>query len=104
MFSEMRAALSITKATDILDHVYSLPPDKQTAAMKSIRDIEARAMLQQEAQPGLAELVEYLEARGVRMGLCTRNFECVNFRLVWRLLHSGGFIFRSGYASCGEYN
>ena len=75
MFAEMRAALRITKATDILDHVYSLPPDEQVVAMNSIRAIEARAMLQQEAQPGLLELMEYLEGRRVRMGLCTRNFE-----------------------------
>ena len=75
MFAEMRAALSISKATDILDHIYSLPPDEQTAAMDSIRAIEAQAMLQQEAQPGLSELVEYLEERGVKLGLCTRNFE-----------------------------
>lgn len=32
-------------------------------------------MIQQEAQPGLLPLIEYLESRGVRMGLCTRNFE-----------------------------
>lgn len=34
-------------------------------------------MHEQEAQPGLVELIEYLERRGVRMGLCTRNFEWV---------------------------
>lgn len=34
-------------------------------------------MLEQEAQPGLHELISYLESRGVRMGLCTRNFEYV---------------------------
>ena len=32
-------------------------------------------MLSQEPQPGLTELIEYLERRGVKMGLCTRNFE-----------------------------
>ncbi|KAL9640050.1 MAG: hypothetical protein Q9164_000535 [Protoblastenia rupestris] len=32
-------------------------------------------MLLQEPQPGLVELIEYLEVRGVRMGLCTRNFD-----------------------------
>ncbi len=35
-------------------------------------------MVEQEPQPGLNELISYLEGRGVRMGLCTRNFEYVN--------------------------
>lgn len=34
-------------------------------------------MLRQEPQPGLEELMEYLEKRGVRKGICTRNFEYV---------------------------
>lgn len=74
-FFVTRAALSITKATDVLDHIYSLPHEEQSAALASIRAIEAKAMLQQEAQPGLLPLIEYLESRGLRMGLCTRNFE-----------------------------
>lgn len=32
-------------------------------------------MLTQEPQPGLLELMEYLRERGVRRGLCTRNYE-----------------------------
>ncbi|KAH6844959.1 HAD-like domain-containing protein [Chaetomium sp. MPI-CAGE-AT-0009] len=76
MFSEMRNALGITKSQDILEHVYSLPsPEQQHSAMELIRDIERRAMLQQVAQPGLTELMAYLDARGVRKGICTRNFD-----------------------------
>ncbi|KAK4038443.1 HAD-like domain-containing protein [Parachaetomium inaequale] len=76
MFHEMRAALGIPKSQDILEHVYSLPtPEQQHQAMDLIRDIERRAMLQQVAQPGLAELMAYLDARGVRKGICTRNFD-----------------------------
>ncbi len=37
--------------------------------------IESTAMLSQEPQPGLTELIDYLERRNVRMALCTRNFE-----------------------------
>lgn len=37
MFGEMRSALSITKETDILEHIYSLPtPEKREEAM--VRD------------------------------------------------------------------
>ncbi|KAK4152550.1 HAD-like domain-containing protein [Chaetomidium leptoderma] len=76
MFSEMRAALGIPKSHDILEHVYSLPtPEQQHQAMDLIRAVERRAMLQQVAQPGLAELMAYLDARGVRKGICTRNFD-----------------------------
>jgi phosphoglycolate phosphatase-like HAD superfamily hydrolase len=76
MFAEMRTALGIPKSRDILEHVYSLPtPEQQHQAMDLIRDIERRAMLQQVAQPGLAELMAYLDARGVRKGICTRNFD-----------------------------
>ena len=70
-----RAALSIPKSTDILDHIHSLPEPAQSQAQTAIRAIETSAMIEQEPQPGLNELIEYLESRQVRMGLCTRNFE-----------------------------
>ncbi|SPQ22264.1 6a65cf99-e382-4f8a-872b-21e87229c344 [Thermothielavioides terrestris] len=76
MFAEMRSALGISKGTDILEHVYSLPTaEAQHRAMEQIRDIERRAMLEQVAQPGLQRLMAYLDARGVRKGICTRNFD-----------------------------
>ncbi|KAI4202350.1 MAG: hypothetical protein LQ348_001522 [Seirophora lacunosa] len=68
-------ALGIGKATDILDHIHSLPQPAQDEAQTAVRAIESAAMLEQEAQPGLHELISYLESRGVRMGLCTRNFD-----------------------------
>ena len=45
--------------------------------MTQIRAIESTAMLVQEPQPGLQELMSYLEGKGVRMAICTRNFEYV---------------------------
>lgn len=75
MFKQMRAALSIDKSTDILDHIYSLPHPAQEQAQAAIRAIETSAMIEQESQPGLNELIAYLESRSVRMGLCTRNFD-----------------------------
>jgi hypothetical protein len=69
------AVLRITKATDILDHIYSLSPGKQEEAMESIRKIERAAMAVQKPQPGLVGLMEYLTLRNVRKGICTRNFE-----------------------------
>ena len=78
MFTEMRAALGIPKSTDILAHIDGLPTAAaRESAMDAIRTIERRAMLLQTPQPGLLELMRYLEARGVRKGICTRNFESV---------------------------
>jgi len=45
--------------------------------MDKIRKIEGEAMLKQQPQAGLIPLMEYLESRGVRKGICTRNFESV---------------------------
>jgi len=76
MFAEMRSALGIEKPVDILDHIYSLPTkEDQEEAMEKIRDIERRAMKSQKPQPGLTDLMEYLQSRGVQKGICTRNFE-----------------------------
>jgi len=78
MFGEMRSVLNIPKSTDILEHVYSLPsgsgPGSQEEAMESIRAIERTMMVEQVAQPGLVELMSYLDSKGVRKGICTRNF------------------------------
>jgi HAD superfamily hydrolase (TIGR01549 family) len=75
MFAEMRAALNITKGTDILDHIHALDPSLQPAAQEKIRAIECAAMKTQEPQPGLVDLMEYLDRRGVQKGICTRNFD-----------------------------
>ncbi|KAI1810869.1 HAD-like protein [Poronia punctata] len=76
MFAQMRAALGIPKTTDILEHISSLPTTaEQELAMESIRAIEREAMASQVAQPGLQTLMTYLQDRGVRKAICTRNFE-----------------------------
>ena len=70
------AALGIDKSTDILSHIRSIPtlPERAAAAAK-IEAIEREAMLSQQPQPGLVELMDYLQKRGLRRALCTRNFE-----------------------------
>ncbi|KAL1600575.1 hypothetical protein SLS60_006961 [Paraconiothyrium brasiliense] len=75
MFGEMRSALGITKETDILDHVYSLPPSEQEEAQEKIRAIERKAMASQRPQAGLVQLMDYLDTRNIRKGICTRNFD-----------------------------
>lgn len=75
MFRDMRAALAIPREADILTHVASLPPAAQSAAHATLRKIETHYMRLQTPQPGLVELMAYLEERGVRKGICTRNFD-----------------------------
>ncbi|CAE7014627.1 hypothetical protein CFE70_002543 [Pyrenophora teres f. teres 0-1] len=86
MFAEMRAALGIEKPTDILDHINSLPKAEQEEAQDKICDIELTAMESQQAQPGLVELMDYLDSRGVRKAICTRNFDAPVANLLNRFL------------------
>ncbi|KAI1492529.1 HAD-like protein [Biscogniauxia mediterranea] len=92
MFREMRRVLSIPAGADILEHVYGLPSAAaREAAMSRIRAIERRGMAEQVAQPGLARLMAYLDARGVRKGICTRNFEQPVAHLLARFLAGSVF-------------
>ncbi|KAI1270604.1 HAD-like protein [Xylariaceae sp. FL1019] len=75
MFTEMRSVLGIPKTTDILAHISSLPPSSRVAAMDKIKAIERTAMSSQQPQPGLTTLMTYLQTRGIRKAICTRNFD-----------------------------
>jgi phosphoglycolate phosphatase-like HAD superfamily hydrolase len=76
MFKAMREALQIPKSTDILDHIKSLAsdPSAQQRAITAVKDIERDAMTEQTPQPGLQELMTYLDRRKIPKALCTRNF------------------------------
>ncbi|KAF1919188.1 HAD-like domain-containing protein [Ampelomyces quisqualis] len=91
MFAEMRDALGIGKPTDILDHIYSLPENEQEEAHEKIRNIERTAMKSQQPQAGLRELMDYLDARGVPKGICTRNFDAPVEHLLCTFLPSSKF-------------
>ncbi|KAF3915930.1 hypothetical protein AA313_de0205591 [Arthrobotrys entomopaga] len=84
MFAEMRRQLGITKGTDILDHILALPDDniveghgksEQEVAFEKIRGVERQAMGEMKPQEGLVELMDYLDGRGVKKAICTRNFD-----------------------------
>jgi phosphoglycolate phosphatase-like HAD superfamily hydrolase len=91
MFGQMREALGITKSVDILDHIYSLPHPAREKAMESVRRIEREAMVAQKAQPGLRELMTYLDSRNIRKGICTRNFETPVAHLLSKFLAGSHF-------------
>lgn len=73
-----RAALGIDRSTDILQHIRELPTADRDAAVSKVQAVERRAMVDQQPQPGLVRLMDYLESRGLRRALCTRNFEYVH--------------------------
>ncbi|KAL1310728.1 hypothetical protein AAFC00_000982 [Neodothiora populina] len=76
MFGEMRAALGIPKSEDILDHIYSLPSEQERQeAHAKIQAIERAAMEKQVPQAGLLALMDYLDSKGIKKGICTRNFD-----------------------------
>jgi HAD superfamily hydrolase (TIGR01549 family) len=91
MFAEMRAALNIEKPTDILDHIYSLPESEQEEAQEKIRNIERTAMKSQQPQAGLVELMEYLDSRKIKKGICTRNFNTPVTHLLTTFLPTSEF-------------
>ncbi|KAF1958211.1 HAD-like protein [Byssothecium circinans] len=91
MFAEMRSALGITKATDILDHIYSLPEPAQSEAHGKVRAIERTAMTKQQPQAGLVELMDYLDSRNIPKGICTRNFDAPVTHLLTKFLPSSKF-------------
>lgn len=74
--TQPREALGIDRSTDILHHIRDLPTaEDQAAAVAKVQAVERRAMLDQQPQPGLTRLMDYLQSRSLRRGLCTRNFE-----------------------------
>lgn len=91
MFHDMRSALGIPKSTDILEHVESLAPAQQATALEAIRAIERKAMASQTPQPGLTALMAYLDSRGVRKAICTRNFDVPVQNLLTNFLEGSVF-------------
>lgn len=75
MFAEMRSAVNIPKEVDILDYIHGLGNQEQQEAFAKIQDIERHAMQNQVPQAGLVSLMEYLDRKGVKRGICTRNFD-----------------------------
>lgn len=75
MFGQMREAIGIDKSVDILEHIESLSEDEQTKAHNAIRAIESKAMESQTPQPGLNQLMDFLESHSIRKAICTRNFD-----------------------------
>jgi HAD superfamily hydrolase (TIGR01549 family) len=87
----LSSALGIDKSTDILDHIYSLQDAEQEEAQEKVREIERNAMKKQKPQAGLVQLMDYLDSRGLKKGICTRNFDAPVEHLLTTFLPSSKF-------------
>ncbi|KAM0252924.1 hypothetical protein ACHAP5_000787 [Fusarium lateritium] len=91
MFKEMKDALGISKTTDILEHVDTLPKKEQSEALEKIRNVERKAMKAQTPQPGLMTLMTYLDANAIPKAICTRNFDVPVQNLIEKFLEGSRF-------------
>jgi phosphoglycolate phosphatase-like HAD superfamily hydrolase len=92
MFATMRRSVGIPATSDILTHIYDLPTqEERDAAMEKIRAIEREAMQTQKPQPGLSELMNYLESRKIPKAICTRNFDAPVMHLLNKFLRGQTF-------------
>lgn len=73
-FAEMRRRVGIPSG-DILITIRGWPEERQREAFAIIDEIEELARAKLAVQPGVHELMEYLDARGLPKGIITRNTE-----------------------------
>eukprot|EP00218_Dolichomastix_sp_CCMP3274_P003838 CAMPEP_0170156348 /NCGR_PEP_ID=MMETSP0033_2-20121228/62914_1 /TAXON_ID=195969 /ORGANISM="Dolichomastix tenuilepis, Strain CCMP3274" /LENGTH=190 /DNA_ID=CAMNT_0010393699 /DNA_START=96 /DNA_END=668 /DNA_ORIENTATION=+ len=72
-FGLMKERLGAPPSADILAHVASLSPEERATATATIEEMEREAMLQMEAMHGAEDLLRWIDSRGIRRGLLTRN-------------------------------
>lgn len=74
MFGEMRRQLQVPDGIDILHHLNSLPTqgDRDLAEQK-LKQIEEKAMNEQEPTVGLTNIFKELQSLNVNTSICTRN-------------------------------
>ena len=68
-----------------------MPEDEQEEGYEKIRKIERTAMESQQPQAGLIELMEFLDKRQMKKGICTRNFDLPVNHLLNTFLPSSKF-------------
>ena len=72
-FAALRAALDIPPTGDIIEHIDALPAHQAAAQHQRLAALELDYARQAQPQPGAAELLDALRARGARVGILTRN-------------------------------
>jgi len=72
-FDAMRRELGLPAGVGTLEGLAALPPEQREQRREMLNEIGWRYALRAEPQPGAAELLGALAARGARLGIITRN-------------------------------
>lgn len=72
-FEAIKLSLGITANKPILEAIEDMPPDRATAALQKLFDIEMEIAAQATPQPGATELLEHLLSCNCKVGILTRN-------------------------------
>lgn len=72
-FGRMRAAAGLPEGAHIFEAIQALPTEARAAAWAAIEAVELEAYEHVALQPGLAEHLADLRARGLKVGIATRN-------------------------------
>ncbi len=81
-FEAIRAELGLAPGVPILEALAGMPADEAAPLWERLDAIELGLARGARAMPGVAELLETLSRRGVRLGIVTRNkFECAQATL-----------------------
>jgi len=72
-FADMRKRANIPEGSDILKYIHSLPAKEREHALKIIDEVEVEGHRHQQLMPGMLELMQYCDSRGIKRGLLTRN-------------------------------
>ncbi|MEW5303146.1 MAG: hypothetical protein WDW36_005867 [Sanguina aurantia] len=72
-FKLMRSRVGVPDGKDILDFISTQSVEQQALSHAAIKEIEAQALEDMSAMPGVHDLCEMLDAKSIPRGLITRN-------------------------------
>lgn len=72
-FEAIRRELGLPPGPPILEALEALPPGEAEPLYRRLDEIEIELAATARPQPGSSEVLEYLAARGMRLGILTRN-------------------------------
>jgi HAD superfamily hydrolase (TIGR01549 family) len=72
-FAAIRRELGVPDHAPILEHLAGLPPARAAPLLRRLDAIERAACVQARARPGIPQLLAWLQGRGHRLGIVSRN-------------------------------
>jgi len=84
-FADIRRQLGIPPADDILEYLAALSPEAAEPLHERLHAIELELSARTEAAPGAVACIARLAARGVRLGILTRNSRAIAHHTLTKL-------------------